>query len=364
MKSHNLLLFSVLILFCCFLIFMGYTTQVKAQDVVQDAGKMPDWTDEFDISKINEEPRVPFVGTIIRMDMLASSESDTETYKQLVYDSVPFQMPEEGVVLLLRCCKLGSQITPQELSQVIDEFKLYNIENKTYLEPVGAVTVEETSSDFDLLFYDEKDAGPLGYALECEGEIYLFDNMGQYSFSTEPLRERTVDVSELPPMPAPGTVVDDRPPYASELEDLLDKAVKSRLTENDDVIPADGKTVIAVFSEQDVLNQCSLDETDRQDAFRMIQGLSFADQLEEADFAMLIHSGTEVIGHYGMTAGSARRVYTLLTIIDLHTMEQYPTITVSVSDPPESINTNALYASGASGKYEPDKAIAYIADKY
>ena len=340
--------------------FMGYAAQDQADDAVQEAEGMPDLPDE---SKFHEEPRVPFLGTTIRMDLLASSESDTEIWKQLVYDSVPFQMPDEGVVLLLRCCKLGSQITPKELSQVMDEFRLYNMENNTYLEPVGSVTVEETSSDFDLLFYDEKDAGPLGYALECEDEIYLFDNMGQYSFSVEPLRERTVDVSELPPMPAPGTAVDDRPQYASELEDLLEKAANSELTENDDVLPAGGKTVIAVFSDQDVLQQCSLDEADRQELFRTIQDVPFADLLEEADYAMLIHSGTEVIGHYGVTAGSAKRVYTLLTIIDLRTMEQYPTITVAASDPPESINTNSLYASGASGEYEPDKAIAYIADQ-
>ena len=299
-------------------------------------------------------------GEYYSLDLIGNSISGE--WKELVCDSVPFQLPEEGVVLLLRCSKLGSPLEPKDLSDVVDEFRLYDIKNEEYLLPVGLITVEEDhdisvpGSTFDVLYYDDEYAGD--YALDCQDVIYGFDIIGKYSPYRKPLRERTVDISDLPPMPEPGTITGDtRPEYAVFLEDLLEKAENSKLTTASTECPADGKMVLAVFNSYGTLDSCSLDTT-----FSDFPEEMFAGQLEEADYAILVHSRRERAGQYGINGGTAWKVYTLITVVDLDTLEKYDTITVSVSVPPESIKTDGLYSGGAEGDYEPEKAIEYIRD--
>ena len=108
-------------------------------------------------------------------------------------------------------------------------------------------------STFDVLYYDDEYAGD--YALDCQDVIYGFDIIGKYSPYRKPLRERTVDISDLPPMPEPGTITGDtRPEYAVFLEDLLEKAENSKLTTASTECPADGKMVLAVFNSYGTLD--------------------------------------------------------------------------------------------------------------
>lgn len=314
----------------------------------------------------NREDDIKLNGDYYRLDLLGNSASGE--WQQMVCDSVPFQLPEEGVVLLLRCTKLGSPLEPKDLSDVTDAFQLYNIETDTFLLPVGLITVEKEPNDyskpgssFDVLFYDEQYAGDSGYALACGEEIYSFDRMGRFSPYRYPLRTRTAELSELPPMPEPGTVSgDQRPEYASALEQILEKSDQHEYTALNQEVQEIGNTVLAVFSSYGTLTDCTLDEDSEDSIFRDFAQDQFAERLEDADSVILVHSRRERAGQYGINGGAAWRVYTLITVVRPDTMEEYNTITVSVSDPPESIRTNGLYSAGAEGNYEPEKAIEYL----
>jgi len=314
----------------------------------------------------NSEDDVKLNGDYFRLDLLGNSISGE--WQQMVCDSVPFRLPEEGVVLLLRCTKLGSPLEPKDLSAVTDAFRLYNIETRSYLLPVGLITVEKEPGDyskpgssFDVLYYDEQYAGDSGYALACEDVIYSFENMGKYAPYRYPLRERTADISELPEMPEPGTISGDlRPEYAALLEEILEKTEKQELAAAGTDYNKDGKAVVAVFNSYGTLQSCSLDEEPEEDMFGEFPEEMFAQDLEEADYVMLVHCRKERAGQYGINGGAAWRMYTLLTVINPDTMEEYETITVSVGEPPDSIKTDGIYSGGAEGDYEPEKAVEYI----
>ncbi len=296
-----------------------------------------------------------FAGNVFRVDLFGSSDGE---YSQLVRDSLPFQLPEEGEVILLRLVKLGSQITPDELEQVVGEFQLYNKRTDRCLKPVSAITVEATSSTFDLLFYEDTQVRQEDYSLLCEGEEYAFEDIGLGKFSpdTRVLRE---PVEPLPTMPPEGGFLEEaRPEYCGPAEEML-KAVHAgqmSLLEGD---PRYGKKLaVMVFSDQDVVWKTSLNAEDG--IAEMLPSDRLAASWDEADTVVLISRKTTVVGHYS-GRGSARRVDTLLTIVDQAQGAMYATVTAFSSDPPSSIKTNSLYAGGAEGTYEYEKAVGLIA---
>ena len=314
---------------------------------------------------LNPDPYVKLKGNVYRINMFGNSL--TGKWQQLVCESVPFQMPDQGVVLMLRFTRLGSQLEPGDLPDIAKGFQLYNMETGAFLLPVGLIHDDgeydfrslKSVNDFDVLFYDDVFAGESAYALTCEDVFYSFDHLEKYSFYQEPLKEQMVDGSELLPMPEPGSISGEtRSEYAIFLESLLEKVENGELTSAVAKFSADGKTVIAVFSSGGTLTGSTLDSDDS--SFMDIPKEFLADQLEEADCAMLVHSRKSRVGQYGIGGGAAWKVYTLITPVNLKTMERYSTITVSVSDPPKSIKTNGAYSGGASGTYEPEKALEYI----
>ena len=74
------------------------------------------------VSFADDSGYVDYKGNTIKLVLMGSSDGE---WSQLVRDSLPFQLPEEGEVILLRCSKLGSQVKPDELELIVNEFKLY-----------------------------------------------------------------------------------------------------------------------------------------------------------------------------------------------------------------------------------------------
>ena len=208
------------------------------------------------------EGYLDYEGNTFRMDLFASSDGE---YSQLVRDSLPFQLPDEGEVILLRMVKLGSQIKPDELKEVVGEFQLVNAQTGRCLRPVSAITVEVTSSTFDLLFYENTQVRQEDYTLLCEGTEYRFEDIGLGKFrpDTEVLRE---PVEPLPTMPPEGGfLAEARPEYCEPAEALL-SAVRAGSLDKLEGEPRYGdKLAVMVFSDQDVVSKTSLD--DEEDLF-------------------------------------------------------------------------------------------------
>ena len=296
-----------------------------------------------------------FEGNIFRPALFGSSGGE---WSELVLASLPFALPEEGEVILLRCEKLGSQITPHELSGVVAAFQLYNARTDRYLKPVCAITVPETSSTFDLLFYENTAVDPADYTLFCEGEHHSLAHMYDYRPETKVLR---APPAVLPTMPPEGEfLAEARPAYCEPAERLLRQSRNGELPVLDGAVRFSGKLAVVVFDSQDTVWKTTLDGTDP------IRDLLPADRLaaslEEADTLILIHSRSVVVGQYG-THGSARRIDTLVTVIDPGQSAMYPAYTAVSSNPPASISTNALFAGGAEGNYEYEEAIRQIAQQ-
>ena len=296
-----------------------------------------------------------FDGNVFRVDLFGSSDGE---YSQLVRDSLPFQLPGEGEVILLRLVKLGSQITPDELKQVVGEFQLHDKRTDRCLKPVSAITVEITSSTFDLLFYEDTQVRREDYTLLCNGQEYAFEDIGFGKFSPD-TRVLRKPVEPLPTMPPEGGFLEEaRPEYCGPAEELL-KAVQAGQMSVLEGSPRYGKKLaVMVFSDQDVVWKTSLSAEDG--IAEMLPADRLAASWDEADTVALISRKTTVVGNYS-GHGTARRVDTLLTIVDQTQGATYATATVFSSDPPDSIETNSLYAGGAEGTYEYEKAIGQIA---
>lgn len=296
-------------------------------------------------------------GNYIKMELFGATHAK---WNQLVRDSLPFEMPGTGEVLLLRCAKLGSQITPDELDFIRKEFKLFNRQTGVYLSPVAAITVVETSSTFDLLFYEDAEVLLENYSLFCEGVEYTFDNLStSLSISdSRPLREHP---GPLPTMPPAGSFLEEwRPEYCKPSEDLIKLIDEGELSILEGEVQFGNKLAVMVFDDQDVMWKTSLNGGDQ--IAEMFPAEKLAANWNEADTVILIRENSVVVGHYG-THGSARRVDTMVTVVDMRRYAMYRTYLAFSSDPPSSIKSNSLYVSGAEGKYEYQKAIEQIAER-
>lgn len=298
---------------------------------------------------------VRFDGNYFRPALLGLSGGE---WSELVEASLPFQMPEEGTVILLRCLKLGSQISPEELSGVVAEFRLFNRQTGRYLAPVSAITVPETSSTFDLIFYENAEVSAEDYSLFCEGEEYTFEKMYRFRPETQVLRNPP-DV--LPTMPPEGAFLQEyRPEYCEPAERLLRQSDQGQLPVLNEEIQFGEKIAVVVFDSQDTVWKTTLDTSDPVRDLFPAQRL--AASWEEADTLVLIRRNAVTVGNYG-THGSAKRVDALVTVVDMGRTAMYPVYTAASGDPPASISTNSAYTGGAEGEYKYAEAVEQIAQK-
>ena len=307
------------------------------------------------VSFADDSGYVDYKGNTIKLVLMGSSDGE---WSQLVRDSLPFQLPEEGEVILLRCSKLGSQVKPDELELIVNEFKLYNKRTDRYLLPVSAITVEVTSSTFDLLFYENTQVYPEDYSLFCEGEEYTFENFSSYPYPTNVLREPGEVLPTMPP--EGGFLKESRPEYCEPAENMIKAIDQGQMTILEGDPQYAEKLAVIVFSSQDVVWKTTFEEEDQIAA--LLPQDRLAKSWDEADTVILIRRETMVVGNYG-ARGSARRVDTIVTVVDKKLNARYRSILAFSSDPPESIRTNSAYASGAEGNYEYEKAIEQIAEQ-
>ena len=258
--------------------------------------------------------------------------------------SLPFQMPEGGEVILLRCSKLGSGITPEELKLATDEIQLYNKKTDCFLKSVSAITREVTSSTFDLLLYENTQVQPENYSLFCRGEEYTFENFSSYPTPTDILCE---PANVLPTMPHEGEFLEEvRPEYCKPAESIIKEIDQRQMRVLEGDPKYQGKLAVIVFSSQDVVWKASFNEKDQIGS--LLPQDRLAASWEEADTVILIRKSTTVVGNYG-ARGSARRVDTMVTAVDRNQNAMYKTYKAFSSDPPSSIRTNSGYAGGAEG---------------
>ena len=304
----------------------------------------------------DDSGRIKLNGNYFRLSLFGSSGGE---HADLVLASLPFQLPEEGEVILLRCVKLGSQITPPELAGVVEAFRLYNRRTESVLLPVSAITLPQTSSIFDLLFYENTVVDPADYCVLCNGEEYTFEHMNDYSPDLRVLRDPPEVLPTMPP--EGGFLAEFRPEYCEPAERLLQQADAGELTLLDGDPQFGEKLAVVVFSSQYIVWKTTLDETDP------LRELFPADRLaaswEEADTVVLVSKRAVAVGTYGITAGTARRVDTLVTVVDMRRQAMYPVSVAASSDPPSSIKTLATYTGGAEGTYEYEKAVTQIANQ-
>lgn len=84
-----------------------------------------------------------------------------------------------------------------------------------------------------------------------------------------------------------------------------------------------------------------------------------ATSMEEADTLILIYPYYETVGFYSNGGGSASRVSTIVTTVDIKNGNEYASYVVAKEDPPEEITIYNNIPTGGSGEFKRQEAIDY-----
>ena len=310
-----------------------------------------------------DDDSVRFDGFSINIQLYGSTGGE---FADLVRDSLPFRLPDEGEVLMLRFARPGmSGITPDELSQVADSLQLYNQKTDRYLKAIAVNTTPNPSAYFELFFYENTHVQWEDYSVFCNGQEYSIQTLSRFStilnFKNErenvkPLRDHE---GELPTMPPEGGFLEEaRPEYKTLAEALIKRVNQGELTVLDGDPAYGEKIAVTVFNEKDVTWKSTLDpESELRD---LLPPDRLAVAWEEADTMVLIQKGATLVGYYGMTI-AAYKVDTIVTVIDLREDAMYSTYTAFSNDPPDSISTDPRVKGGAKqAAYEYEAVIEQI----
>lgn len=260
-------------------------------------------------------------------DLLSASTND------------PF--PAHGEVYLVRfaVAEGGEDVTPEQIEgEIAPAMSLYSESEGSASRIFQVVTPDDQATRvFDILFYCENFYTLEDLDLLCDGAIYSLDGLP----------------GEDEPLPVP-------PVSAEDVERLNALHQKARTNTADDIGEARcaGNVVVAVYNSKedetpDVLTATS--DHYRYSGFPMEYR---ADSLETADWAAIIYPTYKNVGMYSL-GGAANRTTTWLSLIDLATERQYD-LKVAINEPPQTLFNNN--GTGASGAYEPEKAVEKLVE--
>lgn len=249
--------------------------------------------------------------------------------------------PAQGEVYLLRFALVGKgeALTPETIeNEIAPAMSLYSEADGSASRIFEVVTPsEEATRVFDILFYCENFYALEDLELLCDGVLYPLSDLP----------------GEDEPLPVP-------PVSAEDVERLNALHQKARTNTADDIGEARcaGNVVVAVYNSKedetpDVLTATS--DHYRYSGFPMEYR---ADSLETADWAAIIYPTYKNVGMYSL-GGAANRTTTWLSLIDLATERQYD-LKVAINEPPQTLFNNN--GTGASGAYEPEKAVEKLAE--
>ncbi len=273
-----------------------------------------------------------------------------------VHDVCPFQIPEEGEVLLIQCFRTDTAITTEELNTVLENTRIYNKETDRFLAPI-AMNWYRGSSDFDLFFYDDAEFQEDNYSFFCGDEEFTFEKSNAPDVNRKPKFGK----GERPTMPPEGSFLEDEASKPYKLAESMMKEVDQGQMKLLDGEPQYGdKIAIYVFTAVDTAWKTTLNPRDH--ISDLIPSERLATNWDEADTLILIWEKTEIVGYYDSNR-EGRRAYTMVTVIDKNQHAMFPTYEAFVSEPPETIYIISPLQRGAKGDYEYEKAIEQISEQ-